>query len=98
MIGQKSIKLSDCLSKKLKIPEFICFYCTAAVNVEDLIKVDKNLKKMDPETQEFLLDNLPNSNKPRHSPFIHKSDLGYDVLNICFNCFKRAQKELNEEL
>lgn len=96
MIIQNDIKFSDYLSKKLKVSIFNCFYCVEAVSVEDLMKIDKKLKKMDPETHEFLLDNLPNSNNPRQTPFVHESDLGYNVLNICFNCFKRAEKGLRE--
>ncbi|MHA1395905.1 MAG: hypothetical protein ACTSRZ_20570 [Promethearchaeota archaeon] len=74
-----------------------CFYCSEPSNLEELLEVDKKLNKMDSENHEFLLDYLQNSSNPRIFPFTHQCDLGYEVLNICANCFKRAKKHLNEE-
>ena len=91
MLSKKELKLSDCLNNKPESFKYNCFYCNESANLDDLVKVDKKLKKMDPEEHEFLLDNLQNSNNLRVPPFIHKCDLGYEVLNICIKCFERAK-------
>lgn len=93
MILQKNKKPCDFLRNKFKISGYNCYYCSETVNLEELLKIDEKLKRMDPENQEFLLDNLPSSNNPRDSPFIHECDLGYDVLNICIECFKNARNK-----
>ena len=93
MILQKDKRFCDFLREAPKSSSYNCYYCNESINLEGLLKIDEKLKKMDPENQEFLLDNLPNSNNPRESPFIHKCDLGYDVLNICLECYKNAKNK-----
>lgn len=93
MILQKDKKLCDFLRKIHKSLGYNCYYCNEIINLEDLLKIDEKLKNMEPENQEFLLDNLPRSNYLREPPFIHKSDLGYDVLNICRECFENAKNK-----
>ena len=93
MVLQKNKKPCDFLRNKFKISRYNCYYCNETVNLEEILKIDEKLKRMDPENQEFLLDNLPSSNNPRDSPFIHECDLGYDVLNICIECFKKARNK-----
>lgn len=93
MILQKDKRLCDFLRKALKSSGYNCYYCNETINLEELLRIDENLKRMNPENQEFLLDNLPSSNNPRKAPFIHKCDLGYDVLNICIECFKKAHNK-----
>ncbi len=96
MILQKKIQ-SDYVSKRNKPKVYYCFNCNGQVILEDLLEIDKKLGKLNPEDHEFLLDELPNSNNPRRFPFIHKCNLGYDVLNICKSCFKNAYNKLFEE-
>jgi len=60
-----------------------CYYCGKTVEEKELLRVDQVLGEMEGEEREFLLDDLPQSDNPREQPFVHKSDLGYDVLNIC---------------
>lgn len=93
MILQKNKKPCDFLRNKFKISGYNCYYCSETVNLEEILKIDKKLKRMAPEKQEFLLDNLPSSSNPREPPFIHECDLGYDVLNICIECFKNARNK-----
>lgn len=93
MILQKNKKPCDFLRNNFKISGYNCYYCSETVNLEEILKIDEKLKRMDPEKQEFLLDNLPSSNNPRETPFIHNCDLGYDVLNICIECFKNARNK-----
>jgi len=93
MIHQEDKRLCDFLRKLPKSSVYNCYYCNEIINLEELLKIDDKLKRMDPENQEFLLDNLPSSNNPREAPFIHKCDLGYDVLNICLDCFKKARNK-----
>lgn len=93
MILQKDKRLCDFLRNGFKTSGYICYYCNEAINLEVLLKIDEKLKRMDPENHEFLLDSLPSSNNPREAPFIHKCDLGYDVLNICIECFKKAKNK-----
>ncbi len=93
MILQKDKRLCDFLRKTLKSSGYNCYYCNETINLEELFKIDEKLKRMNSENQEFLLDNLPSSNNSREAPFIHKCDLGYDVLNICIECFKNAQNK-----
>ena len=95
MILQKDKKLCDFLKKALKSSVYNCYYCNEPINLEELIKIDEKLKKIESENQEFLLDNLPSSSNPREAPFIHNCDLGYDVLNICIECFKKARNKLH---
>ena len=91
MILQKNKRFCDFLGKRLKNSFYKCYYCNETINLEDLLIIDEKLKTMAPENHEFLLDNLPRSNNSREDPFIHKCDLGYDVLNICKECFKKAR-------
>lgn len=91
MIIQKDKGFFDFVRKLHKDSVYSCYYCNDTINMEELLIVEDKFKRMDPEDHEFLLDNLPNSDHPRKPPFIHKSDLGYDVLNICIKCFKRAK-------
>jgi len=90
-------KIAEVKSLKDKDPKFRCFYCSSSISMEDLKKVDRKLKKMDSEIQEFLQDLLPDSNLPREKPYTHLSDLGYEVLNICPKCFRNAKNELEAE-
>lgn len=71
---------------------YYCYYCNNPVILEALLKIDEKLKKLDPEDHEYILDNLPKSGNLRVAPFIHKSDLGYEVLNICTECFNNAKE------
>ena len=91
MILQKDKGFCDLLRNVPKDSVYNCYYCNAATNLEEILKIDEKLKWMNPEDHEFLLGNLPSSNCPREKPFIHESDLGYDVLNICHECYKRAK-------
>ena len=93
MILQKDKRFCDFLRKVPKSSGYNCYYCNEPINLEGLLKIDEKLKRMDPENHEFLLDSLPSSNNPREAPFIHKCDLGYDVLNICIECFKKAKNK-----
>ena len=93
MILQKNKRRYDSLRKEFNDSVYDCYYCNGTINLEELLKIDEKLKRMDPENQEFLLDNLPSSNNPREPPFIHNCDLGYDVLNICIECFKKARNK-----
>ena len=71
-----------------------CYSCDGFCTLDELLKVDNKLKKMDPEEHEFLLDELKKSNGIRKIPFTHMSDLGYEVLNICPTCYIRAKHVL----
>jgi len=85
------IKSKKFLRSGINIREYKCYYCGKKSNLEELIKVDQELKRMDSEDHEFLLDNLPISKNSRDPPFIHMADLGYKVLNICRNCYEQAK-------
>ena len=93
MIGQKDKRFGDFLRKIIEASKYNCYYCSDTINLGELLEIDEKLKRMNPENHEFLLDNLPNSNNSRKSPFIHECDLEYDVLNICKECFKKARNE-----
>ena len=93
MILQKDKRLCDFLGKQIRSSNYSCYYCNETINLEEVLKIDEKFKRMNSENHEFLLDNLPSSNNPREAPFIHKCDLGYDVLNICIECFKDAQNK-----
>ena len=93
MILQKDKRFCDFLGKQNKSSNYSCYYCNETINLEEVLKIDEKFKRMNSENHEFLLDNLPSSNNPREAPFIHKCDLGYDVLNICIECFKDAQNK-----
>lgn len=71
------------LTKGSRIPELKCFYCGDTVSIGEAIQSDNEFARMEGEDREFLLDSLPKSNNPRKAPFVHKSDFGFDVLNIC---------------
>ena len=72
------------LSKKSKpIEKYRCYYGGESVSIGELIRTDQILANMDGEEREFLMDSLPKSNNPRKAPYVHKSNLGYDVLNLC---------------
>ena len=71
-----------------------CYYCSKTISLEEILKIDRKLKRMNPEDHEFLLDNLPISKKSPEPPFIHECNLGYDVLNICEECYYKAKSKL----
>ena len=93
MILQKDKRLCDFLRKIHENSEYSCYYCNETINLGEILEIDEKLKEMNPEDHEFLLDDLPNSTNPRESPYIHKCDLGYDVLNICNECFNRVKNK-----
>ncbi len=78
---------------KYKKRRYFCFFCNSQVKLSELKNIDSKLKEIQSEYQELILDYLPQSNNPREKPFIHKSDYGYDVLNICHKCFKKAYND-----
>lgn len=80
---------------KFKKRKFLCFFCNSHVALSELKNVDIELKGIQSEYQELILDRLPQSNNPREKPFIHKCGYGYNVLNICQKCFKRAYNDYN---
>ncbi len=76
---------------------FKCFYCDTTVNFNDLIWVDDKFNQLESEEHEYILDYLHlsiNSERSRANPYVHESDLGYDVLNICRNCFGKASRSI----
>ena len=85
------------LSNSQKTSQLKCFYCGDNVSIEELLQSDQTLGDMEGEDREFLTDSFPKTKNPRKAPFVHKSDLGYDVLNICKSCFKKAYNKLFEE-
>jgi hypothetical protein len=76
---------------------FLCYFCNSEVTMDELKQVDLQLEARNSEDREFLLDNLPQSNNPRISPYAHQSAFEYEILNICWTCFTKAEKQfLNE--
>lgn len=71
------------------------WYSGKTVSKKELLEVDKILGKMDGEDREFLMDGFPKSKNPRKKPFVHKSDLGYEVLNISKKDIEKAKKKVN---
>jgi DNA-directed RNA polymerase subunit RPC12/RpoP len=70
--------------------KYKCYYCDSKTSLKEVSSVERQLKNMDGEDQEFIYDELPNSSKPRKKPYTHLSDLGYQTLNICRGCFNQA--------
>lgn len=83
------------LSKNSYNANYRCFYCKGKVKLDELQQVDQKLKHLESEEYEFLIDELPESTIPRQKPYIHSSDLGYDVLNLCLKCFIEAKEEFD---
>ncbi len=81
------------MNKEPKKEKYRCYYCNKKVDLEELKDVDLILKKMKEEYYEFLLDDLPKVCSPRKKPYIHLSELGYDVLNICKRCLQKVKKD-----
>ena len=75
---------------KINSTRYCCFFCNSLAKLSELQKVDNILKETSSEHQELILDHLSNSRNPRKKPFIHKSNYGYEVLNICKNCYEQA--------
>jgi hypothetical protein len=70
--------------------KYRCFFCNSQIKLLELQKVDMELEETSSEHQELILDHLPKSENPRKKPFTHKSNYGYEVLNICKKCYERA--------
>ena len=70
--------------------KYRCFFCNFQIKLSELQKIDMKLKEISSEHQELILDHLPKSENPRKKPFTHKSNYGYDVLNICKKCYEQA--------
>jgi len=90
------VKLENHQCVKMNPPkskEYKCFYCNKYIGLKELREVDQILSSFDPEDHEFILDALPPINKPRTSPHLHMSNLGYEVLNMCRECFDKAERK-----
>lgn len=81
---------------KTKRSAYKCYFCSGNTTLEDAIKVDQKLDKMDPEDHEFLLDELPRLKNPKKKPFVHRCKYGYDVVNLCRKCFLKAKRLIEE--
>lgn len=75
-----------------------CVYCEKEIGLEELLQVDLSVKNMDSEEAEFIWDQLPEVplNKRKIEKFLHMSDLGYKVLNICMECYQGAINSLGD--
>ena len=85
------------IRKKKGSSLFKSFYSGSSVTKSELLQVDKMMGKMDSEDREYLMDELPKSKNPRKKPFVHMSDLGYDVLNMSKYDFKKAEEKMDDD-
>ena len=80
--------------------KLFCAYCEHAVLISELAVVDcrmKSIAEIDPEFYEFILDQLGET-LSNGSAFVHRpSDLPYDVINVCINCFRQAEARVHME-
>ncbi|KKL98385.1 hypothetical protein LCGC14_1824920 [marine sediment metagenome] len=79
----------------LKKESYKSWYSGKTISKKELLETDKILGNMEGEDREFLMDGFPKSKRPRKKPFIHKSNLGYDVLNISKEDIKKAKKKVD---
>ena len=75
-----------------------CIYCGKKVKINKLLQVDLSVKNMDSEEVEFIWDQLPEIplDKRKIEKFLHMSDLGYKILNICMDCYQKALKKYGD--
>ena len=76
----------------------MCVYCEKEIGLEELIQVDLSVKNIESEKAEFIWDQLPNTPllKRKQDKFLHMTDLGYKVLNICKECYQKALKKYGD--
>lgn len=60
-----------------------CYYCNRNVKLKELLYVDNELNNMHIDVYEELMYELDDPEKPKQDPYVHMSDLGYEVLNMC---------------
>lgn len=88
----KQYKNLSKISKPLE--KYRCYYCGEPVSIGELIQTDQIISNMEGEEREFFMDSLPKSNNPRKAPYVHKSNLGYNVLNMCKNHLQGIDSDL----
>ena len=69
-----------------------CIYCKNKVDLKQLLQVDLIVKSMDSEKMEFIWDQLPSINleERKIEKYLHMTDLGFKILNVCMNCYHKA--------
>lgn len=70
--------------------EYRCYYCDEKISLNELIEIDLTIKELDSEDLEFIYDELGEKSKPKVPPYIHLTDLDYNILNICKSCWNQA--------
>ena len=75
-----------------------CMSCEKEIGLKELLQVDLSVKKMESEKAELIWDKLPNPPlfKRNQDKFLHMTDLGYKVLNVCQNCYQIAINSLGD--
>lgn len=80
--NQRSKQFKNLQTKSKDKVEYRGFYTGKPVGIGELMRVDQTLANMSEDDREWIMDSLPQSKNPRKAPYIHKSNLGYNVLNI----------------
>ena len=77
-----------------------CVYCKKKVTLNELLQVDLLTQNRDSEETEFIWDQLPNISleERKNEKFLHMSNLGYKVLNVCMECYQKAIKKFEGDL
>ena len=72
-----------------------CIYCKKKVGLKELVEMDSIIRDLDSEEAEFIWDQLPEiaMDERDQDKFLHMSDLGYKVLNVCMDCYQKAVKK-----
>ena len=81
------------MKKKLE-----CINCRRNVDINELLHVDLSVKNMDPEKAEFIWDQLPEVplDDRKIEKYLHMSNLGYKVLNVCLEYYQKALKKYGD--
>lgn len=74
---------------------YSCISCYKEVGLTELLQVDSNFKKMNPEDARYVCDELgePNPDSRKVLEYSHITNLDYRVLNICLDCYQKALKK-----
>lgn len=71
-----------------------CAFCKKKTELKELLQVDLIVQDRDSEEMEFIWDQLPDISleERKNEKYIHMSDLGYKILNVCMECYQNAFK------
>lgn len=71
-----------------------CNYCGKIALLKEFLEIDRQLQALSIEDAEIVLDKVGFGLRITEIPYIHPTEFGYPVLNICRQCWDRFKQIL----